>query len=127
MAKSKNKSILKVLLIIVCIISLGGGVFSTVYAVKQKTIYNDNMKIVNDYIEKYETENDGSKLTSVLDSLLYYKVNAKNKADDAKILAEDAKNQLTKYAVLSGVLYFAALMMLISFIAVTKTKKAKKE
>ncbi|MFR5874936.1 MAG: hypothetical protein ACLUFN_00445 [Eubacterium sp.] len=127
MAKAKAKGVIKILLIIVCIVSLGGGVFSTVAAAKQKTVYDENMAIVNDYIEKYETDGGEKKFNSIFDTILYYKVKAKENADNARILAEDAKKQFTKYSVLAAVLYFASLMMLISFIAVIKSKKSKKE
>lgn len=126
MAKTKAKGVIKILLILVCIASIGGGVFSTVAAEKQKTVYDENIKIVNDYNEKYETKGGENKFNSIFDTILYYKVQAKDKADEAKILAEDAKKQLTKYSVLAAVLYFAAIMMLISFVAVMKPKKSKK-
>lgn len=127
MVKSKSKGIIKVLLVIVCIASLCGGVFSTVSASKQKNVYDENMTIVNDYIEKYESDNEDKRFTNMFETILYYRVQAKNKADDARILAEDAKTQLTKYAVLAAVLYFAALMMLICFIILIRPKKAEKE
>jgi hypothetical protein len=124
MAKSKSKLITKILLIIVCIVSIGGGVFSTVYAVNQSEIYNENIAIVNKYTERYE---DDSKAKTIFETIPYYVNEAKQEADDAKILADDAKSQMTKFSVLAGVLYFVALMMLISFIALIKSKKSKKE
>jgi hypothetical protein len=129
MAKTKTKVVLKILLIIVCVLSLAAGIFSTVSAVKQRQIYNENIKVVNVYVNQFESDSTTSskgRSKRVTSSSYYWKVNAKEKADDAKILAEDAKKQMTKFTALAGVLYFVTLMMLICIIAVMKPKKSKK-
>lgn len=114
-----NKRIIAVLLMIICLGSIAGGVYSTVEAVGYKQNYTSKMKSHETYSKLAETSNQ-SKF-----NLTFFSEQMKDKAAEFKEQADLAKSQLVKFSVLSGVLYFVAVMMLISF--VVTLQRIKKE
>lgn len=114
-----NKKIIAVLLMIICLGSIAGGVFSTVNAVEYNQTYETKKKTY-DTFSKLAENSSNSKY-----NLTFFSDQMKEKADSIKEETDSVKSQLVKFAVLAGVLYFVAVMMLIGFAAILM--KIKKE
>lgn len=125
MSKFKSKPIIKILVLLLCLLSFGAGITLTVFACTNQSEYKENQQIV-DNNEKTNQNSFGS--NPFFSSMKQAKEEAVKEAEKK---ASDAKEQMQKYAILSAVMYFVALMMLISFIAILKGgfkfKKSRKK
>lgn len=105
-----NKLIVRILIAIVCAGCVVGGIYSTVQASNYKQEYNEHIKFVNIY-EKTKDSTSNSLIGDILIS------GVKDNAERHQKLADESQSQMKKFAILACVLFFVAVMMLISFIA----------
>ena len=113
-----NKLIVRILIAIICAGCVVGGIYSTVQASNYKQEYNEHIKFVNIY-EKTKDSTSNSLISGVKDN-----------AERHQKLADESQSQMKKFAILACVLFFVAVMMLISFIAtflIAFTKKKNVE
>ncbi len=105
-----NKLIVRILIAVICAGCVAAGIYSTVQASNYKQEYNENMKFVNIYEKAKESTSN-----SLMGDMLLSRV--KDNAERHQKLADEAQSQMKKFAILACVLFFVAVMMLISFIA----------
>ncbi len=105
-----NKLIIRILIAIICAACVAAGIYSTVQANNYKQEYNEHMKFVNIY-ERAKDNTSNSLLGDMIIS------NVKTNAERHQKLAVESQSQMKKFAIISCVLFFVAVMMLISFIA----------
>lgn len=120
MNKINVKLIIRIVLIVICIASLGCGIYTTVNAVQQKNVYEENMKTVGGYNNMFGDKQDeqvGNYYTSMFN----------NVKTDAQKLADEAKAEQTKYTTISAGLYSASVVSLVASFVVGRKKKTKKE
>lgn len=119
MSKRTIYTIISVVLMLACLGSAGGGTFSTVSAVDSNKTYKTKSMSYITYSKLAENA------TKTKFNLTFFSQQMKEKAAELKEEVDAAKANLTKFAILAGVLYFAAVMALVGFIVILK--KIKKE
>lgn len=125
MSKTKP-NIIKIILLVMCILSLAGGIFSTVKIVQQNKICTENSAVVEGYKEKYETETFKN-FVKKQPGAVVFRDSLKKKADKAQKNIDKAEKNRTIFIVLAAVLYALFLICLVFSIKPGKSKKAKKE
>lgn len=117
MSKINSKLVIKILVLLLCLLSLGAGITLTVFACTNQSEYKENQQIAQS--SKKSDENNMFGSNPFLSSL---EAEREKNAKEAAQKAEKAKDEMKKYAILSAVMYFVALMMLITFVALLKAK-----
>lgn len=125
MSKTKP-SIIKFILLAVCILSLAGGIFSTVEIVQQNKICTENSAVVEGYKEKYETETFKNFVKKQPGAVIF-RDSLKKKADEAQKNIDKAENNRVIFIVLAAVLYAAFVICLVFSIKIGKSNKAQRE
>lgn len=125
MSKSKS-NIVKIILLVICVISLAGGVFSTVEIVQQNKICSENAVVVQNYKDKYESEKFENMLEKYPGVSVFMEV-AKNKADEAQENIDKAEKSRTMFIILAAVLYVAAVLCLVFSFKAGKSKNVERE
>lgn len=125
MSKSKS-GIVRIILLAVCLLSLAGGIFSTVEIVQQNKICSENAVVVENYKKNYESETF-DKLMEKQPGASVFRDTVKKKADKAQENIDKAEKDRMIFIVLAAVLYIAFVLCLVFSFRIGKSKKAKKE
>lgn len=126
MKKINSKAVIKIFAVLICLVSIGGGIFSTVSATKASKDYDAQMEIVEDYDKKFN-EKDGKFKDNPFLSAPVKQQQSEEKKNDALIQAETDKKHKQKFTFLSIALYVVAVMMLVCTIALSKKSPKKKK
>lgn len=119
----KKKIFSLVLLALVFVASLTGGIYSSVQAAEQKSIFAEQTK----YEQRYQKVIDkAEKTNNVVLNSQYFKSLYEGKLKDAKIQASLAKSQLKKYFAFAAVMMFVAMAMLVCIITMAMSLSKSK-
>ncbi len=121
MSKSKS-SIVRIILLVVCAVSLAGGIFSTVEIVQQNKICSENSAIVENYKKNYESESF-NKLMEKYPGVSIFKDAGKNKLETAQKNIDKAEKNRIIFIVSAAVLYIAFAVCLVFSFKIGKSKK----